>query len=375
MRWKGTLFLLGLSALLPVSGLAGKPGVVAEPFGAGDPWPAFQYARADAKGRVYVLRADTLEVYPVGKDGLFGEPSKLETARAESTPVLSAAMGDGPGEWMLLRPTGLQRFVDGKEKPLPPIPWEPYRVGYRRGSPVVSVLPWPAPVNGRVTLHKGKEPSAGPVIMELNGDRWSVLVEEAWPAEPDHLAIREGFGRSLLGDREGKLWAARNYAYVLDRYSPSGRPLLQVKVENGQATHPKDVAVPAELSAEDRKHFHAFVGVLKVPDLVEGPDHLIYLAVQNGGQGLALDRYDPAQGTLQRVELRLQVPGFLTLAAGRDALYLAAPRGDNGRWRIAWEALNQADWKTVSMNGAARQVPPPEGKGRQPVKKSPTRMR
>jgi hypothetical protein len=77
---------------------------------------------------------------------------------------------------------------------------------------------------------------------------------------------------------------------------------------------------------------------------------------------LSIDRYDPAQGILERMDLGLEAPGYVSLAAGRDALYVAAPRGDQGRWRISWEDLDRADWKRVAVKGEA----PPPG---EPVRK------
>jgi hypothetical protein len=117
----------------------------------------------------------------------------------------------------------------------------------------------------------------------------------------------------------------------------------------------RDVPAPSEVPAADRAHFHPFLGVLRISDLTEGPDHRIYLAVQ-GDKGLSLDRYDPAQGTLERIDVNLTAPGYMSLAAGRDALYIAAARGDEGRWRISWEDLDGAMWKKVDVKG---EVPPP----------------
>jgi hypothetical protein len=39
--------------------------------------------------------------------------------------------------------------------------------------------------------------------------------------------------------------------------------------------------------------------------------------------------------------------GGFTIAAGRDALYLAAWRADKGRWRLSWDSLEEAKWEPV----------------------------
>lgn len=336
-------------------------------FGASPLWQGPQKVQADRTGRVFLLRGETLQVYPVLKNGALGEPTRLETARSLDGPMLDVAMGSGPGNWLLRLPFEVRWFVDGKEKVVPPLAWMPASVGFLRGMPVVGVLPRPAPVNGMVIAHHDQEPPASaPAVLALSGDRWSVLVEEARPAQQDANTLTESGSRSILEDREGKLWAVRNYAYVLDRYSPAGRRLGRIVVEKGTVTHreAKEVGVPADVRSEDRARFRPFLGVQKVSDLAEGLDHRIYLLVQ-GEKGAALDRYDPAQSSLERVDLNLQLPGNATLAAGRDALYLAAHSGDRGRWRISWDELDRASWKKLSLDDESA---PPAPSGGTPKK-------
>ena len=345
-------------------GSAARAAVPSERFGNSLSWEATQTVQADRQGNVYLLRADTLEVYPVLKNGSLGKPSKLESASAFQAPVLKAAMGDGPGDWLLCLPLEVRWFAAGKEKPLPPLPWQPHAVTFLRGAPVVSVVARPAPLNGMVIRKVGEPPPAsGPAVMTFDGERWSEVVKAAWPAMRDGGEILENTAHSVLGDREGKLWTSRDYAYVLDRYSAAGRRLLQVETVKGGLVHQqaKDVPVPPELPAADRAHFHPVLGVLQIADLTEGRDHRIYLAVQEG-QNLALDRYDPTQETLERTDLGLSAPGYVSLAAGRDALYIAAPHGDQGRWRISWEDLDHATWKSMALKG---ETPPPA----EPVRK------
>jgi len=96
-----------------------------------------------------------------------------------------------------------------------------------------------------------------------------------------------------------------------------------------------------------------------VLDLTEGPDGRLYLLVRLPDGATALDRFDASTGRLERVTLQWKTVGTYTVAAGRDALYIAAFRGNGGRWKLSWEALEQARWKPVSgvvIDGAA---PPP----------------
>ncbi|MFL6232330.1 MAG: hypothetical protein ACJ76N_04290, partial [Thermoanaerobaculia bacterium] len=92
-----------------------------------------------------------------------------------------------------------------------------------------------------------------------------------------------------------------------------------------------------------------FLAVQRISDLTEGPDHRIYLLVQ-GEKGVALDRYDPTEPSLERVQLGLDLTGNATMAAGRDALYLAAHSGDHGRWKVSWDDLDRARWKRVAVD-------------------------
>jgi hypothetical protein len=356
-RIAGAALLLAGWLTLPA---AGEPGLHAEPFGPASGWQGPQKVQADAKGNVFLLRADTLEVFPVLKNGTLGKPLKLEAAHSLNGPVIDAAMGPGPGDWLIRLPLEVRWFVGGKAKVPPPLPWKPWSVAYVRGTPVVAVLPQPAPVNGMEIRHVDEEaPSTSPAVMELSGDRWSVLVEDARPAQQDANSAVESCARALLGDREGKLWTARIYAYVLDRYSPAGQRLLRVEVDKGKVDHrdAKTATVPAEVRKEDRMHFRPFLAVQRVSDLIEGLDRRIYLLVQ-GEKGVALDRYDPAESSLERVELGLELTGNATLAAGRDALYLAAHSGDHGRWRISWDDLDRARWKKVNVDGELPKAPP-----------------
>jgi hypothetical protein len=352
-RLAGAALLLGSWLTLAA---AGEPGLHVERFGAAPGWQGPQKVQADLKGNVFLLRGDTLEVYPVLKNATLGKPVKMEAAHSLNGPVIDAVMGPGPGDWLLRLPLEVRWFVDGKEKALPPLSWKPWSVGYLRGTPVVGVLPQAAPVNGLEIRHPGEEaPPTAPAVMELSGDRWSVLVEDVRPAQQDANVAVESNARTVLGDRAGKLWTARNYAYVLDRYSPAGHRLLRVEVDKGKVTHrdSKTATVPAEVRAEDRMRFRPFLAVQRISDLTEGLDRRIYLLVQ-GEQGVSLDRYDPAESSLERVELGLDLTGNATMAAGRDALYLAAHSGDHGRWRISWDDLDRARWKKVTVDG-----PPP----------------
>src|SRR5436305_6248963 len=62
-------------------------------------WSAPQFVQADAHGNVFLLRGDTLQVYPILKSHALGDPVRLATT-ITSGPLLDAAMS-AHGAWML----------------------------------------------------------------------------------------------------------------------------------------------------------------------------------------------------------------------------------------------------------------------------------
>ncbi len=50
---------------------------------------------------------------------------------------------------------------------------------------------------------------------------------------------------------------------------------------------------------------------------------------------------------LERVPLKLRNLGVMTLAGGKDGLYLATFSAQRGRWRIPWAEIDAADWRSV----------------------------
>ena len=166
----------------------------------------------------------------------------------------------------------------------------------------------------------------------------------------------------MTGDRQGKLWVARQYAYHVQKMTASGRVLLDVTVDGGKVRKPQDTKGieislkgptdnPTEATRNPRQEkgtYTAFTAPSTIEAITEGQDGRIYLFTHVEDGGSALDRYDPARNVLERIPLSLKLKDQRpSLAAGRDGLYLAAWNGDGGRWRISWDRLEQAHWKKV----------------------------
>jgi hypothetical protein len=206
-----------------------------------------------------------------------------------------------------------------------------------------------------------------PWLLSLSGDRWSTL--KGLP-ETDLAKALESGGLNqaivesavlLQGDKEGKLWAARQYAYRVQRFSASGRPLLEIRVPSGGDGKQQDgqgVEIKLHRAGEnptdatrkagsERGRYYAFTAKPVILGMAPGPDGRIYFLVRKEDGTATLDRYDPVLVALQRVKLDFQPPAVLSMAAGKDALYLAAFDGKGGRWRLAWESLEALPWQPV----------------------------
>jgi hypothetical protein len=109
-----------------------------------------------------------------------------------------------------------------------------------------------------------------------------------------------------------------------------------------------------------RNSARANLGVLPVYVVVGlGTDRegRAYLVIQEAGR-LFLDRFTPDDSKLERLELTGLEGSNFTLAAGLDGLYLAPYHGLAGRYRIAWEALEVAEWSEVPGAQLTGGLPP-----------------
>jgi hypothetical protein len=376
--------LLSMSLLFlggPATGQSLIPTPI--PAGAAAPvWEGPQFVEADRAGHVFFFRAETFEVYPVTKDGAFGKPVRLETAGDPPGFVHSAVLNRAGDQWLVYADLTVRRFVDGKEKPLPPLKWNPWAVGFVRDTPVVALIPRP--------LVRTPDSVTPPWLMELDAGDWSTLVPLAGPPLTQKAllqgALNDAIGAHavyLTDDRQGRLWLAHQYAYHVQRLGPNGHPLLDLTVDGGEVLKKKEapgiqmtMKGPADAAhgpGNQTGTFHAFTAISVIVDLTEGRDGRLYLLTRTAEAGTTLDRYDPVRGVLERLPLQLHTEGVMTMAAGRDALYLAAWNCAEGRWRIPWEALDEAHWKPVpgvkidgfaaDEGGTADELKPP-AKGR-----------
>jgi hypothetical protein len=324
-------------------------------------WKGAQIVQADRTGNVFFLRGDTLQVYPLRKSGLFGDPVRLETTAEGAGMVRDAALSPAGDQWLILS-NRIRYFVRGQEKPVPALDWTPWSVGFLRDTPVVAVIPRPA---GRV--RDLDRPIDVPWFLKLGSDRWdpvttlkSVEVAKLGQNGGMNGAIAEN-AVYLAGDRQGRLWAARQYAYRVQRFGSGGRPLLELDVDGGKVRQKEagqgiDVKLtgtninPTEATRNPRTEkatYYSFTAEAVLLDLVEGRDGRMYFLARTSEGQTVLDRYDPTRNLIERIALKIETRGVVNMAAGRDALYIAPWNSDQGRWRIRWDSLEEADWKEV----------------------------
>jgi hypothetical protein len=368
----GRTFPLALVAVLvgrlatpaPVHGLQPERLLVDE---ASPEWDSAQIVSSDRSGHVFFFRGDTFEVYPVKKSGAFGEPIRLETAASSTSQMVHDAVLNPAGDrWLVYADLGVRLFVDGKETALPPLPWKPWSIAFLRDTPVVAVLP--LPMGGEsVDIEKVVTP---PAFVLFDGERWNPVAETKGVSVSslvhqgsrlnDAVAEKSVY---MTGDRLGRLWAAGQYRYRLQRLAPSFRPSLEVVVDGGKVRKQKNEKPAVEIKRtgpgqnpsdaaqnplKEKSTYTPFSGQQAAFDLTEGLDGKIYLLVRTEAGDAALDRFDPSLLLLERIPLDLKASGRYTIAAGLDGLYLAAWNGRQGRWRISWDALDQAAWKDVA---------------------------
>lgn len=355
-------FAVLLSFLLvafPALGERAEKAIQPEPVWGEPAWDGPQFVRADRKGNVFLFRGSRLEVYPVTRKGSLGDPLRLETTAEASRMVQDAVLSPDGGRWLVYADLGVRLFEDGKEKPVPPLSWRPWSIAFLRDTPLVAVVPVPI---GDPPLDLERL-AAVPWFLSLDNGRWATFVEhrrlpgsELLKDERTMNDFVADYAVFTVGDREGKLWVARQYSYKVERWSPGGRPLLEIAVQGGKVVHRKETPANPEAAAAVKRdktqgretRFNAFTARAAIRDLVEGRDHRLYLLVNTSDDGaLALDRYDPVLSVLERTPLSLEKGGRFTMAAGKEGLYLAAWNGRDGRWRIPWEALDAAEWMEV----------------------------
>lgn len=367
--------LFAVAALtLVMADLTGAAPLVPQTIPAGESWDGLQFLGADPQGRVFVLRSETFEVYPLAAEGL-GEPIALEPATgfAPAGAVVAASMGSSSGDWLIRAGAyRIQLFRGRKEQPLPDAPWLVQSVLFADGSPVAAVAPMAGP--------GAPAEREAPLLLQLSGRTWTSLAESdpltdprLTSEDPDarRAAYREARWRStvaLAGTSDGRIWVADQFAFRLRELSPAGRLRSTItlaaepKMEIVERPAEEQEEIRAAAAASGRKLPASLPGLASKPNerilgLTVGRDGNVYLLTHTAGR-VDVARWDPLRLALERTPLaKSTIPvSTLSLASGRHALFVATLFADGGRWQIPWETLEAAEWEpfeeTVYLNSS-----------------------
>jgi hypothetical protein len=344
--------------------LSASPGLAIQPERLpATGWEGSQFLRADRAGNLFLLRAGTLEVYPVAKSGAPGKPVRLEATSTATGSIREAAMSPSGDRWFLLSGVKVRLFEDGKEKVLPPLEWKPWSLTLLRETPIVAAVPFP--LGGRAA--DPKRAGDPPWLLESDGGRWSSMIDLKGISVEDLFengGMNDAIAKNsvvMAGDRLGRLWAARQYGYRVQKFTSGGRLLLEITIGKGKIRQKEEspgIEIKlkgGELGSGDATQdpqrqngtYYPFTAERVIYGFTEGRDGKMYFLVDTGAGSASLDRFDSTRSVLERVPIQIPLKSTFTLAAGKDALYLASWEAKQGYWRISWEDLDAAPWKPV----------------------------
>ena len=350
-------FLLSLAALLFMAvGGAAIGAVLTRPLPAtrldAEPaWRGPQFIQADHKGNVSLLRGDTLDVYPVDSGGKIGEPTRLRRGGVIDETISDAALSGDGDRWVLVAGSEVLCFEDGRERSTPELGWIATSVGTRGDDVLASVVPI------QVNVAPGTSASrVPPLVLSLEGQRWSTAVKGTLPRHYEGRALMNTMfadhSARLASSRDGRLWVAHPFSGRVVRFTSAGRAELEIVIGDGSPSYRDDEErLQRDLEREAAKRYPggtqavAFTAKLAILGFTAASDGTLYLLLPaDGGSVASLARWDPVRSVVETVPVAVKPQGKVTMAAGRDGLYIAGETGSSGRWRISWEALDAAPW-------------------------------
>lgn len=283
--------------------------------------------------------------------------------------VSDAAMSPDGGSWLLLSLSESDHLLllSGDElRELPASRWWVSAIAYTGDGPVLAVLPASLAAGDAGASSHQEIWSKPPFLLRLQDQGWQTLAEQEPLKAPleDSRDLRPKSSVSpqkikgerdtrLASGRKGALWVAQQNAYVLKRYSSFGALDETVAVGGGRVQW-------KERSEEDWKALEKAAGMtldrahllktqpVRVVRGMTARDNHVYLLVETS-QGVALDRWDDQAQALERLLLADISSGlrYLSLAAGRDGLYIASRGLGEPIWRLNWQLLEGAKWLPV----------------------------
>jgi hypothetical protein len=329
---------------------------------------ASQFLEADAKGRVFLLHGDTLEVDQILPSGRIVAGRTPHDKEASDAAVMDAALSPDGSSWLVSTGPDELMLLSGEDRRQLPTPhWWVSALTYTTDGPVVAVLP--AWVGGADTTGQA-EWERPPFLLRFEDQKWQTLsVQESLddqtrqtygaqdsPEVPSLEVIKGERDTRLAAERKGALWTMQQNAYLLRHYSRQGAVEESVAVNGGRVQW-KDRTeedwkalekVSQAAGATFTRSRHPKAAAVRVVRGLTAQDSRVYLVVETP-EGVALDRWDVGTQVLDRLLLAGITPGrsYLSVAAGRDGLYIAARGLGEPIWRLDWQRLEDAKWKAV----------------------------
>jgi hypothetical protein len=316
-----------------------------------------QFMAADAKGRVFLLHGDSLAVDQILPSGKIVSWRKAHNEDGTDAELSDAALSPDGSSWLLARSPHELSLLSGDDlRQLPALQWLVSAVSYTTDGPVLAVLPMTVGGGDVAAEVKWDKP---PFLLRLEGQSWQTLsaqeelklVTEKPPMMPSPDQVSGERAVRLAAGPHGSLWVALQNGYLLKRYSRNGTVVDSIAVNGGHVRW-------KERTAEDWKALDKMFGrtvnrsqkvaAVRVSRGLTAQGNRVYQVVETT-EGVALDRWDATTQSLDRVLLEGIDPGksYLSLAAGRDGLYIAARVAGQPIWRLAWQQLEEVKWAAV----------------------------
>jgi len=327
---------------------------------------AFQFLRGDAKGRLYLLRGDTLAVDQLQPSGKLTPATKPPAEPASDDSVITdAALSPDGDQWLLL--IGHERLAVLKEEKLRALPapvWVVSALVFTVDGPAIAVLPVQETSGEDATTPPARASFDKPPLLlgfdEQKG-QWQTLVpgkvfRRSESRVPLPLEIRAERASIVTTGAKGSLWLAQQDAYALRQFSRAGKIEASLAVSGGSVqwkdrTEDDWKRLETSAASSHMKVQRSQLGSLQATRVVRAltvEGSRVYLVVETPA-GLALDRWDAVTQVLDRVRLAniTASPSRLSVAAAHDGLYLAGGHLGEPVWRLDWQRLEEAKWKPV----------------------------
>ncbi len=329
-----------------------------------------QFLGADTKGRVFLLYGDTLavdQILPSGKLVSWRRPQGKEGSDAG---VSDAALSPDGSVWLLASgPDDLSLLGGDELRPLPTPHWWVSSLTYTTDGPVLAVLPsW----GGGKDAASKPEWDKPPFLLRFDGQAWQTLTEQEGlilsgeakaPVMPSFEQTKGERDIKLAAGRNGAFWAALQNAYLLKRYSKQGTVEESVALNGGRVEWKdrteedwKALEKVAQAAGRTLNRSHRLkAAAVRVVRGLTAKDNRVYQIIETP-EGVALDRWDTQTEVLDRLLLDGVTPGprYVSLAAGRDGLYIAARGLGEPIWCLDWQRLDDAKWKAIPEAVAQR---------------------